>query len=233
MLPTQGPGHPSLPPVLGRGLAMPPDEGPRGRRHFSLLRATSLRSQSQRERRAPSGLRGGSLDKRGNNGSFLFSDDLGEERRSHTPSNFGGSVGSRSESRKSRGFLPFWSSLPLSAAGVGANDARAAPRGGREGPPASEWQRGPGCSAAPSVLHRGAERGAAEDGEPQGGEGTSVVRAGGALAFPWARLGCHDGPAGATIWSNLIGQRIQGEDETTPFMPTALPLSFAVMALLL
>lgn len=28
MLPTQGPGHPSLPPVLGRGLAMPPDEGP-------------------------------------------------------------------------------------------------------------------------------------------------------------------------------------------------------------
>lgn len=138
-------------------------------------------------------------------------------------------MGSRSESRKSLGFLPFWSSLPLSAAGVGANDARAAPGGGREGPPASEWQRGPGCSVAPSVLRRGAERGAAEDGEPQGGEGTSVVRAGSAGI-----------PVGSAWLSqrtsrshNLIGQRIQDEDETMPFMPTALPLSFAIMALLL
>lgn len=69
-------------------------------------------------------------------------------------------MGSRSESRTSRGPFLHWSSLRLSAAGVVANAARAAPTGGTTGTRGIGLAAGPGLPGAFSSALRGRNVGA-------------------------------------------------------------------------
>lgn len=96
------------------------------------------------------------MSERRNNSSFLFSDGLGEKRDPKHLQTLEVVWALDSESRTSREFPPSLRESSASAAGVGANDAHAAPGKARLDPRHPTGLSGLGCQT-PSVLRRGAE----------------------------------------------------------------------------
>jgi hypothetical protein len=148
-------GIPSLPSGLGRGSEVPPRREPRPPRHFSALGCAPRGPRRRGSAESRETLRGGSLAERGTRAVF-FLVMVWEKRRSKTPPNSGGRVGSRFRKQYAGGFPPLWSEFSASAAGDwGRMPPRA--RGGPAGPRASLWAVGPAVPG-PAALHPGAQK---------------------------------------------------------------------------